>query len=64
MGQARLNAPARTDRPCCSADVSTNGDVAAQRERAHGVFRVEDNDKVGDVGADLEAPPETACGDA
>lgn len=64
MSQARLDTPARTNRTRCSAHVSTDGDVPAQRERAYGVFRVENDDKVGDVGPDLEAPSETACGDA
>lgn len=64
MCQARLDASTGPDRPCRGADVSPNRHVAANGERADGVFRVEDDDKVGDVCADLEAPSETTCGDA
>jgi hypothetical protein len=64
MCQARLDAPASPNRPRRGADVPADSDVPAHGERADGVFRVENDDKVGDVGADLEAPSETACRDA
>ena len=64
MCQTRLDAPAGSDWPRRGADVPTDGDVPAHGECADGVFRVENDDKVGDVSADLEAPSETACRDA
>ena len=59
-----MHTPTRPDRPSRRRDVASNRHIATKRECAYGVFAVEDDDKVCDVCADLEAPPETACCDA
>lgn len=64
MGQARLDAPACSDWARRNAGIASNGDVAANGERANCVFRVEDDDKVGDVGTNLKTPSKTTCGNA
>ena len=64
MCERRLDAAARPDGACAGADVAADGDVTADGEGADGVLAVEHDDKVGDVGADLETPTEAACRDA
>jgi hypothetical protein len=54
-----LDAPSSADRTGGSADVATDGDVSAEGECSDGVFAVEDDDKICDVGADLETPAYT-----
>lgn len=62
--QGRLDAPASADRARGCADVSTNRDVPAHAECFDSVLAVQDDDEVCDVGADLEAPAESAGCDA
>ena len=64
MRQTRLQAAARADRASSGADVAADSDVATHRERADSVVAVEDDDKVCDVRADLQAPAEAAGCDA
>ena len=64
MGQRRLDAATCADGTRRGADVSPNCDIAAHRESKDGIFAVQDDDKVGDIGTYLETPTETAGCDA
>ena len=62
--ERRLHGAAGADGARGGGDVAPDGDVAAHRERAHGLLRVEHDDEVGDVRADLQAPADAARRDA
>ena len=64
MSQRRLDAAACADGTRRGADVSPNCDIAAHGESTDGIFTVEDDDKVGDIGTYLKAPTETTGCDA
>ena len=64
MSQRRLYTSSRPNRPSSSADVAANGHVSAHRESSYGVFAIEHDDEVCDVGADLKTPANTSSSDA
>lgn len=43
-------------------DVASDSNVPAHGERTHGILAIENNNKVRDIRADLQAPPYAACG--
>ena len=56
MRQRCLNTASRTDRTGRSTDVPPDRYITSHGEGAHGVLAVENDDKVGDISAYLEAP--------
>jgi hypothetical protein len=64
MRQTCLHTPTRSNRSRRCTDISSNRDVPAHRERAHGVLTVQHNHEVRDVSANLETPTKAARRDA
>ena len=64
MCQTRLHTASSPNRPCRRCDIPSNRHVSSKRKGTDSVFAVQHDNKVGDVGADLETPPKAACRDA
>lgn len=62
--QCRLSACAHANRSSSRAHVSTNRQVACESEGTHGILAVHDDDKVTDLGADLQTEAGAAGRDA
>ena len=64
MSQRRLHTSSCPNRASSSAYVAANSHVPAHRESSYGIFAIEHDNEVCDVGADLKTPANTSSSDA